>query len=153
MSLHPSASHSANVPTLEILGITHRIHLDGKQTGGMLSMVEIFGQPGDFVPPHIHHREEETFHVLEGQLEITCAGHKHELRAGDTFFAPRNIPHSPKFTGNSPGRVLVTITPAGFERFFREAAELTDQGTATPEVLGTLLKEKYGCDLLPPPHA
>ncbi len=150
MSLHPAVSHSASVPTLEILGTAHRILLDGKQTGGVLSLLEIVGQPGDFVPPHVHHREEETFHVLEGELEITCGGHRHELRAGDTFFAPRHVPHSPRFVGASPGRVLVTITPAGFERFFREAAELGDPGAATPEALTALLKEKYDCDMLSP---
>lgn len=151
MSLHPVTSNCASVPTLDVLGISHRILLDGRQTNGALALVEILGKSGDFVPPHIHHREEEVFHVIEGQLEVTCGGHKHELRAGDTFFAPRNIPHSPRFTGPTPGRVLVTMSPAGFERFFREAAELSDRGDATLEVLGRILNDKYGCEVLPPP--
>lgn len=149
MSLHPVVSNSASVPTLDVLGTAHRILLDGRQTNGALAMVEVIGQPGDHLPLHVHHREEETFHLLEGGMEIICGGHKHELRAGDTFFAPRNIPHSPRFTGSGPGRVLVTFVPAGFERFFREAAELADRGAVTPGMLGVLLAEKYGCEMPP----
>lgn len=153
MSLHPSAAHAESVPTLDVLGIVHRILLDGKQTHGTLSLTELIVPPGAGVPPHVHHREEETFHVVEGELEIWCGGHTTRLRAGDTFFAPRGIPHSPKAVGTHAARVLVTLVPAGFERFFREAAELADQGRATPEVLAPILRDRYGCEfLLPPSH-
>ena len=101
-------------------------------------------------PPHVHQREEETFHVLEGELEIWCGGHTTRLRAGDTFFAPHGIPHSPKAIGTSAARYLITLTPAGFERFFREAASLEESGEATPEILVPLLKDRYGCEMLPP---
>lgn len=47
--------------------------------------------------------------------------------------------------------MLVTLTPAGFERFFREIDELAGQGQATPEVAAAMLKERYGCEFLPPP--
>jgi quercetin dioxygenase-like cupin family protein len=136
-----------------VLGVVHRVLLDGKQTHGTMSMVELVTPPGGAIPPHTHHREEEIFHVLEGELEIWCGGHTTQLRAGDTFFAPRGIPHSPRTVGESPARVLVTLVPAGFERFFREAGELEERGEASPEVLTSILKDRYGCELLPPPGA
>lgn len=151
MSLHPVASHAESVTTFMVLGVVHRVLLDGKQTHGTMSIVELVTPPGGAIPPHIHHREEETFHVLEGELEIWCGGHTTRLRAGDTFFAPRGIPHSPRTVGDAPARVLVTLVPAGFERFFREAGELEERGEATPEVLTAVLKDRYGCEMLPPP--
>lgn len=151
MSLRPVASHAESVPTLDVLGVVHRVLLDGKQTHGVLSLVELVVPPNGALPPHVHHREEETFHVLEGEMEIWCGGHTTRLRAGDTFFAPRGIPHAPKAVGPEPLRVLVTLTPPGFERFFREASALTERGAATPEAIGTLLRDQYGCELLPPP--
>lgn len=147
MSLHPVTSHCESVLTLDVLGAPVRILLDGKQTHGAFALVEIMGQPGEGVPPHVHTREEETFHVLEGELEIWCGGHTTILRTGDTFFAPRNMPHSPKFIGNRPGRVLVTLTPAGFERAFREMDSESSTGAVTPERAGEILN-RYGCSFV-----
>lgn len=148
MSLHPVATHAESVATLDVLGTPTRILLDGKQTHGAFALVEIIGQPGDGIPPHVHHREEETFHVVEGELEIWCGGHTVNLRAGDTYFAPRHIPHSPRFVGSHPGRVLVTLSPAGFERVFRELDTLAADGPVTPEAAANLL-QAYGCDFVP----
>lgn len=144
MSLHPVTSHSESVLTLDVLGGPVRILLDGKQTHGAFALVEIRGQPGDMVPPHVHTREEETFHVVEGELEMRCGGHTTVLRTGDTFFAPRHVPHSPKFVGTSPGRVLVTLTPAGFERAFREIDAATTTDGCGPERAAEILG-RYGC--------
>lgn len=150
MSLHPVASRSENVATLDVLGTVIRVLLDGKQTQGAFSLVEAIAPAGGGVPPHVHHREEETFHVLEGEVEIWCGGHTVRLRPGDTFFAPRGIPHSPRTIGDTPARVLVTISPAGFERFFREVDELTARGEATPDRVQVLMRDQYGCEFLPP---
>lgn len=147
MSLHPVASHSESVHTLDVLGTSTRILLDGKQTHGAFALVEVTGQPGDVVPPHVHTREEETFHVIEGELEMWCGGHTTMLRTGDTFFAPRNIPHSPKFVGNRPGRVLVTLIPAGFERAFREIDTESAASPVTPEKASEILN-RYGCSFV-----
>lgn len=147
MSLHPATSHIESVHTLDVLGSPVRILLDGHQTHGAFALVELVGQPGDRVPPHVHRHEEETFHVLEGELEIWCDGHTVRLRAGDTFFAPRNRPHSPTFVGSGPGRVLVTLTPAGFERAFREMDTLSSGGPPDMGAVTELLR-RYGCEFV-----
>ncbi len=155
MSLHPVASHSEDLLTLDVLGTATRILLDGKQTHGVFALVEIVAAPGGGLPPHVHHREEETFHVVEGEMEIVCGGHHVHLRSGDTFFAPRGIPHAPTTVGDQPARILVTITPAGFERFFRTVDEMQGLGEATQERVEALLRDEYGCEFVgataPPP--
>lgn len=152
MSLHPVAAHAETVPTLSVLGGVYRILLDGKQTHGSMALVEIIMPPEDAIPPHVHHREEETFHVLEGEIEVTHGTHTTRLRVGDSLFAPRGIAHSIRVTGGAATRFLVAITPAGFERFFREVADLGERGEANPETVSALLKERYDCEMLPPPQ-
>lgn len=147
MSLHAVVAHAENVPTLDVLGTPTRILLDGKQTHGAFAVVELICKPGDEIPPHVHHREEETFHVLEGEMEIWCGGHTTSLRAGDTFFAPRNIPHNPRITGSSGARILVVLTPAGFERAFRAMDQLASAGPPQPEAVATLLAD-FGCEFV-----
>ncbi|MBX3746009.1 MAG: cupin domain-containing protein [Verrucomicrobiae bacterium] len=151
MSLHPVASHAESLPTLDVLGTVTRILLDGKQTHGAFSLVELIVPPGGGIPAHVHHREEETFHLIEGELDITCGHHSVQLRSGDTYFAPRGIPHAIRADGAAPARLLVTITPAGFERFFREADELAARGECSPENVMTVLRDRYDCTFLPSP--
>jgi quercetin dioxygenase-like cupin family protein len=72
-------------------------------------------------PPHIHHREDETFQILEGEYEFTVAGQTFVAGKGATIFAPRGIPHTYRYLGQTPGRLMCVITPAGFEGFFEES--------------------------------
>lgn len=48
---------------------------------------------------------------------------------GSTALLPRDVPHAFRNIGAEEGRVLVTTTPGGFERFF---AELSQQVTTMP---------------------
>jgi quercetin dioxygenase-like cupin family protein len=42
-----------------------------EQTGGAYSLFEVVTQPGDGPPPHVQHREDESFYLLEGKYEST----------------------------------------------------------------------------------
>ena len=50
--------------------------------------------PGQKNPTHTHHKKEETFHVLYGDLEITLNGESRHYQAGDIIVVERNMPHS-----------------------------------------------------------
>ena len=39
----------------------------GEDTQGRFALIEIVGRKGNVPPPHIHHREDETFFILEGE--------------------------------------------------------------------------------------
>ena len=49
--------------------------ITGEETGGAFFMADISVVPGGGTPPHIHHREDESFHLLEGTLTIQV-GHR-----------------------------------------------------------------------------
>ena len=123
-----------------------RVH--GRDTGGILSVVESSDLPGGGPPPHVHHREDETFQVLEGEYEFTVNGQRLVAKEGTTIFAPRDVPHSYRFIGPGAGRLMCVITPAGFERFFEAIDALApEQQQDIPRV--TAIAKEFGLDFLP----
>ena len=131
--------------------------ITGEETGGAFFMSEISVAPGGGTPPHIHHREDEAFRLLEGTLTIQVGGDTITASAGDFAFLPRGMAHSFKNTGDGIAKALVLITPAGLEGFFTEVFEAAADPTAAPpaaskELIGRALAAapRYGMELLPP---
>lgn len=131
--------------------------LTGKETGGAFFLSEVLVPPGGGPPPHIHHREDESFHLLEGTLTARVGGDTLTASAGDFVYLPRGIAHSFKNTGNVNARALVLITPAGLEDYFAEVFDpATDRSAAPPPVTKELIARanaaspRYGLVLLPP---
>lgn len=124
-----------------------RIH--GRETGGVVSAVESHDVPGGGPPPHIHEREDETFQILEGEYEWTVGGKRFVAGKGATIFAPRGVPHTYRYIGAKPGRLMCVITPAGFEGFFEEIGRMTpEEQQDIPRVIA--IGEKYGLRFPPP---
>lgn len=137
---------------VNILGTAMLIRVHGCDTNGTLAVVETHDQPGGGPPPHVHHREDETFQILEGEYEFTVGGKTIRARKGDTLFAPRDIPHTYRYVGKTPGQLMTVITPAGFEGFFEGVGALSPQQQQDiPRVLE--LAKKFGLEILPPPGA
>ena len=137
---------------LNVLGIPMVIRIHGRDTGGVLSVVESHDLPGGGPPPHIHLREDETFQVLESDYEFTVDDKKFVAKPGTTIFAPRGIPHTYRHVGKTTGRLMCVISPSGFEGFFEEIGALTPQQQQDiPRVMA--IAKKYGLEILPPPPA
>lgn len=137
---------------VNVLGIPIFIRIHGRDTGGVLSVVESHDQPGGGPPPHVHHREDETFLILEGDYEFMVAGETIPAKAGDTLFAPRGIPHTYHCTSKGGGKLSVVLTPAGFEDFFAEIGAMSpQQQQEIPRVIE--MAKRYGLEFLPPPTA
>lgn len=110
-----------------VLGDLVTVKIHSRDTGGVFSQIETSCGPHIGPPPHIHHREEETFFVIEGEFEFICGGERTTGGPGTVARLPRGVPHRFANIGEAPGRLLVTITPGGFEDF------LIEVGTLTPE--------------------
>jgi quercetin dioxygenase-like cupin family protein len=109
-------------------------HLESSHTGGMLTMWTNITPPGGGPPPHYHANEEEWWVVQEGRVSFLVNGNWQEVPPGGIVFAPRNSVHTFKNIGDTPSRVLVTTSPAGFENFFsRCAAEFNRPGGPSME--------------------
>ena len=134
---------------LSVAGDQIRILLSGAQTGRTLSIVESVTPPGGGPPPHVHRREDETFFVLDGDVEFLVVDRWVRVAPGSCFFAKRDIPHTFRNAGAKPSRMLTTITPAGFEEFFVEVDRISANGPPTPDQLIAVGK-RFGLEFLPP---
>jgi mannose-6-phosphate isomerase-like protein (cupin superfamily) len=134
-------------PQHNVLGDLVTVKIHGRDTGGVYSQIETVCGPKFGPPPHIHHREDETFFVIEGEFEFVCAGERITGGAGTIARLPRGVAHRFANIGDTPGRVLVTITPAGFEDFFVEVGALSPEQQAEMPRIGALA-ERYGLEFV-----
>ena len=101
------------------------IKLSGKDTGGELLAFEHNGIRKGGPPRHVHFAQDEWFYVIAGEFAFEIGDRKFRLRAGDTLFAPRNVPHGWACVGGEePGTLLTTVSPAGtFEDFILDTTK------------------------------
>ena len=99
-------------------------------------------------PLHRHTREDEYSYVLEGRMGALLGDEVVEAGPGDLVFKPRNQWHTFWNAGDEPCRILEIISPAGFERFFRELSALGGAINAEPEQLAEL-NHRYGLEMRP----
>jgi quercetin dioxygenase-like cupin family protein len=122
LSLQQTSIDSRLARSIWFRGALITVHADSHDTNGEFALFEASGDPGGEPPLHIHENEDEMFYVLEGRLEAVRGKEKITLEAGDSAFLPRRVPHTFKVV-SSFARVLVYVTPGGFEDFFRELGE------------------------------
>ena len=103
---------------------TARILASSADTNGAWSLVELTEKPGYKTRVHRHNYTDETYYVLEGVLTAKLADKTYELPAGSYIVIPRGTPHAQGNLGNVPVKVLLTLTPGGFEQSFKDRAEL-----------------------------
>ena len=146
-------------PAFSAVGDVYRMLATGEQTGGVYVLCEARVLPGGGPPPHIHHRDDESFFVLEGEITFTLGAKRVVAKAGTFIQGPRGIPHAFKNESRAPARMLIHLTPPGFENFMAEIAQPVPSfesppAPVTPADIQKLLAvaPKHGIEILPPPH-
>jgi mannose-6-phosphate isomerase-like protein (cupin superfamily) len=141
--------------TLVTVGVGTEEGADG------ISVLESLAPRGDSPPLHVHHDEDEVFHILEGELRFRVGDDDLRAGPGETLLAPKGVPHTYRVESER-GRWLVTTARGNFERFVRsfsrpaEAAELPEPaGPPTPEQAEALAaaSRAHGIELVGPPLA
>ena len=147
----PVITGLAAAPIVPTFGATEmRVLVPGSAAGGAYGVWMHLSPPGSSPPRHIHHREDEIFHVLEGKLLIWCDGNTYEAGPGDTAALPRGVAHTFRVISDTPARTLMTVVPGGFERFFAAVS-----GLVIPQDMGRLVEisDGYGIEYVGPPLA
>jgi mannose-6-phosphate isomerase-like protein (cupin superfamily) len=131
----------------------------GKETYGAYAQLGGVVLPGGGPPLHIHHREDETYYIVEGSLEVRLGDATVAARQGDYIRIPRGTAHTVRNVGERAARVLVTVAPAGLEDFFAEVFQPVAGPTAPPlappaELIDRMIQAapRYGLELLPSPE-
>ena len=111
---------------------------------------------GSGPPLHLHHNEDETFYVLEGEVTVQVGDERIDLNAGDYLFGPRGIAHT-YIVRSERARMLVTASPGGIEEALRLfGVPVTGSVPPTDAVMPPMdelvrLFADYGCEILGPP--
>jgi quercetin dioxygenase-like cupin family protein len=136
----------------------HTFKAVGEGTNGAFALAELTSQPQFGPPPHIHHREDESYYILEGEFEFLLEDRTFTAGAGSFVYLPKGRLHMHLAAGNTPARALVLVTPAGIEKFIEEAGEPAVDGSSPPPSpeLPELerivaIAQKYGIEVPPPP--
>ena len=116
--------------------------LTGKDTGGRFCLIDMHIPPGGGPPPH-RHDFEESFIILEGELEATFRGVKSVVKAGETAHVPANAPHQFHNTSDQPVRLLCICSPAGQEEFFAEVGVPVATRTTAPPKLDPVAQAEF----------
>ena len=139
-------------------GDIYSLLVTGKESNNVFFQFEAIVPEGGGPPPHVHSREDETFYVVSGSLEILLGDRTHLAKAGDFVYIPRGTVHRFKNVGSGAAVQLVTFSPAGMEKFFEEVfPEVKDRKTAPPPITEELIRKmndaapKYGLTIVPPP--
>jgi quercetin dioxygenase-like cupin family protein len=122
------------LPHIGIVGDTYTILLSGDDTAGQFCLIDMHIPPGGGPPPH-RHDFEETFTVVEGEIEMTFRGDRSVARAGETVHIPANAPHQFHNSSGQAARLLCICSPAGQERFFMDVGVPIASRTAAPPKL------------------
>jgi quercetin dioxygenase-like cupin family protein len=147
--LLPGEGETVSMPGNEMT-IVHR------EPDGAYSMVEWVAEPGALGSSlHIHRVTDEAFYVLEGTFGFQVGEETIEASAGAFVFAPKGVQHAFWNQGPSTARMLLMMSPPGFERFLEELADglatVGDSEGAAIELRRTL-SEKYDIEVVGPPR-
>ena len=102
-----------------------------EETRGQFSLIEATTRKGNVPPRHIHHREEETFYVLEGEMTVSVGDRTIKAVPGTMVCLPRDVEHSFEIESEQL-RVLALLTPAGLEGWFKEFSVAAPDMTLPP---------------------
>jgi len=130
------------------LGITSlAFKVSTRDSGGSLFAIEQTNKEKGGPARHLHYEQDEWFYAIEGTFVVEVGGQRTLLKPGDSLLAPRKVPHAWAYTGGTPGRLLITFTPAGkMEAFFREVTKANAMPPQDPA-----LWRAHGMELVGPP--
>ena len=127
-----------------------------EQTSGAFTLFEAVVRPGRSAPPHIHHREDECFYILEGTFEFSVEGRSHRAEAGSLLYIAKGTLQFYENIGSGTGRMLVWQTPGGLsEHFCEEVGEeprsdetLTAEGSQLAVERTAKIAARYGIEFI-----
>jgi len=95
------------------------MRIESGQTNNAFSLTEIVVVTQAGPPLHVHHDADEVLYVLEGTVDFVCDDERFRSGPGGLVVVPKGIPHAFRNFEIAPVRMLVMLSPGGFEQFMR----------------------------------
>ena len=142
-------------PHLETWGVRIRILISGIETGGSYTVLEYIAPPTGLGPPlHVHRKMEESFHIIDGEINFQVNDQRFVAKAGTFLHVPAGVPHAFWNTSEKPTTMLCTLSPGGFENYLIELFELASKHPVPTNDLRPLISQigaKYDQVIVGPP--
>ena len=122
----------------------------GEDTAGAFDYFIVEVAPHGGPPLHVHHRQEETIHVLKGRFKVRIGDELFQLEQGGFAYLPSKLPHAFLNLTDEPAQIIVVYTPGGGHKFYEELGPATRNGAPDRTVIAAIF-EKHGMSLLGPP--
>ncbi len=122
----------------------------GEDTGGAFDYFIVQVAPKGGPPLHVHHKQEETIHVLKGRYKIRIGDNLFYCEEGGFAYLPSQVPHAFLNLTDEPGEIIVVYTPGGGHKFYEELGPLSRGASPNPKAIAALF-EKYDMTLLGAP--
>lgn len=157
-AMKPIFRANGRAPAVYGPGDVYNLLATGEETNNSFFQFEAIVPKGGGPPPHTHSREDESFYVVSGSLEMVLGDSTFQAKAGDFVFIPRGTVHRFRNVGSDTAIQLVTFVPAGMEHYFREVfPPVVDQKVPPPPITDALIQKmievapKYGLVFAPAP--
>jgi mannose-6-phosphate isomerase-like protein (cupin superfamily) len=128
-------------------------------TDGKLSVLRATVTEGFSPPLHIHTREDEVFHVLEGEVTFAIGDRRQLAGPGTSVYMPRGVPHTFR-VDSAVARMLGVMVPGAFEQLFRNLSvpagerALPEPGTVPLDIPAVMAEQRrLGTEVVGPPLA
>lgn len=135
------------------------IRLSEKDGSDGISVIEFLAPQGSSPPLHVHHDEDEIFHIIDGKLRVLVDGEERTFTRGDTAIGPRGKPHTFRVESET-ARFLIVTRKGLFEQFVRAMSRPADSnglpersGPPTPEQIQILTDtaKRHAIEIVGPP--
>lgn len=126
--LQPSEGNMLNLMDRKLVFLASK-----EQTNGMWSLIEYTAPPhASGPPPHYHKEMDEAFYVIDGTLTAYINGEMSAIGAGGFVSIPPYSVHTWENRHDTALKVLILVSPCGFENYFIEMNELVKTLPAFP---------------------
>ena len=136
---------------LDIVGEETLVKVSLADSDGQLAAFHLVAPPMSGPPRHVHSREDEWFHVLDGELVFELDGERTVVGAGGSVWLKRGVVHAYQNFTTSEARLLIVTTPGDFCDLFIEMSAVAKSGAAAGPAEFAVLNAKYGITVLGPP--
>jgi quercetin dioxygenase-like cupin family protein len=140
--------------TTSLFGDTYVVKAAGEETSGVLAVIEADLAPhSGGTPLHIKTLEDESYYVVAGTLTFRLGERTFDAPPGSFVHIPKGVVHTHWNATTAPVRLLGFPSPAGFELFFADLAELMASMPPGPPDMSRVaaVYEKYGLRVVGPP--
>lgn len=132
----------------------HTVTFLHRATNSGYSLIEWMAPPAIPGPPlHVHRATDEGFYILEGTFGFQAGEQMIRGPSGAYLVIPRGLVHTYWNQGPTPGRLLILISPPGFEQYFEDLSEgLAAAGDSAEAAMRIreVLSAKYDIEVVGP---